>query len=144
MSDQPELLIATDAPALAALAAETFAGLARDSVESHGVFRVALSGGNTPRLLFDRLASPSFLHEIDWGRSQVFFSDERFVPPESAESNYHTAKESLFSRVPTPPSAIHHVPTIGLDPEEAAVEYQRSIENILGPGSDSIPRFDLI
>src|SRR5437588_34176 len=124
MSAEPELLIAPDASALAALAAETFAALALEAVQSHGAFWVALSGGNTPRMLYERLTSPPFHTTVEWSRSQIFFSDERFVPPESGESNYHTARETLFSKALIPPQVIHRVATVGLSPQEAAAEYQ--------------------
>ena len=69
-------------------AARLFVDYAWQSIAKHGQFLVALSGGNTPRMLFEILASADFRGQVDWAKVQVFWSDERAVPPDNAESNY--------------------------------------------------------
>jgi 6-phosphogluconolactonase len=136
--------IAQDPQALAQIAAETFASLASEAVRDHRMFRAALSGGNTPRLLYERLAEPPFLDSVDWAHCQVFFSDERFVPPDSPDSNFHMAHETLLSCVPIPKEFVYPVPTLKVDPGEAASRYESTIDSIVATSDGSIPRFDLI
>lgn len=83
---------------------------------------VALSGGSTPKALFDLLAQPPYRDRIEWARLGIYWGDERCVPPEDPDSNYGMAKEHLLDRVPA-----NHVYRMKgeLDPQEAAREYER-------------------
>lgn len=123
-------------------AADLFAHLARRAQEEHGMFRVALSGGSTPRALYERLAASP--RSVDWERVQVFFSDERFVPPDSDQSNYHLAYSTLLSRVPIPERFIHRVATVDIPPEDAASLYAQGIRRVFEVPEDVLPRFDLV
>jgi 6-phosphogluconolactonase len=130
-----------DAPAVAAAAADAVAEWARRACAERGRFRIALSGGSTPKLLYERLASAELGAGIDWRRWHVFFSDERCVPPDRPESNYHMARGALFSRVPLPESNVHRI--LGeLDPESAALAYEAELGAepldlvLLGMGDD--------
>jgi 6-phosphogluconolactonase/glucosamine-6-phosphate isomerase/deaminase len=87
---------------VARAAARSFVDFAWQSIAKHGEFMVALSGGNTPRMLFEFLASDEFRGQVDWAKVHVFWSDERAVPPESLESNYGMARRALLLRVPIP------------------------------------------
>ncbi len=89
---------------------------------------VALSGGSTPRTLYRRLAETSY----PWGAVDVFFGDERCVPPDHPDSNLRMAREALLSRVA---ARVH--PMTGCDP----VAYEHELERVLGPG---IPPLDLV
>ena len=73
-------------------------GEAEEAIRERGIFRIALSGGNTPRPVYRELACLP----LDWARWEVTFGDERCVPPESDQSNFRMAKESLFDHVPIP------------------------------------------
>jgi 6-phosphogluconolactonase len=117
---------------------------AQEAVSSQGIFRVALSGGNTPRPLYEALAGPPYRDEIDWTRIQVFFSDERFVPPDSPESNYHMAFEALLSKVPIPERYVHRVATVDISPQESAALYEEGLRRVFEVGLAEVPRFDLI
>ncbi|HLJ69487.1 MAG TPA: 6-phosphogluconolactonase [Chloroflexota bacterium] len=130
--------------ALSDAAAAFFAETAAQAVDSHGVFRVALSGGSTPKGMYELLASSDFEATVPWERTQVFFSDERFVPPDSSESNYHLAESTLLSHVPVRDRFVHRVATEGLPPEEAASLYEQGIRRVFESADDEIPRFDLI
>ena len=111
-----------DADAVASAAAEHLAESARRASAERGKFRVALSGGSTPRLLYQRLALPALGAAIDWRRWEIFFSDERSVPPDHPDSNYRMANVAWFARVPLPASNLHRI--VGeLDPAEAAARY---------------------
>jgi 6-phosphogluconolactonase len=97
-----------------------------------GVFAVALSGGATPRRLYELLAAPPIRDRFPWSRSHWFWSDERFVPHDDAQSNCHMVREALLSRVPIPCANIHAIPTEGLSPEAAASAYERGLKSFYG------------
>src|SRR4051812_32956127 len=92
---------------LANAAAARFVERAKESIADRHVFTVALSGGSTPRLLHEHLAQPGYANDVDWGRVEIFWGDERCVPPDSSESNYRMAKETLLDHVPIPELNIH-------------------------------------
>lgn len=141
---EAEIVTLPDPRALAEGAARQFIDLAREAVSLRGVFRVALSGGSTPKALFAVLASDPYRGQVDWERIQIFFSDERFVPPDSPESNYHTAYEALLSHVPVPERFVHRVATVDVTPEESAANYEEGIRRVFAVGLSEVPRFDLI
>jgi 6-phosphogluconolactonase len=93
---------------------------------------VCLSGGSTPRRLYERLAGPEIAPRFPWDRVHWFWGDERFVPHDHPESNYGMARDALFSRVPAPEENIHAIPTEGLSPEQAADAYARALERFYG------------
>jgi 6-phosphogluconolactonase len=96
------------------------------------VFAVALSGGSTPRRLYEQLAGPHYRDRFPWSRTHWFWGDERFVPHDDALSNYHMVREALFSRAPIPASNIHPIPTEGAAPEAAASAYERELKSFYG------------
>jgi 6-phosphogluconolactonase len=139
--DRGEIVILPDPAALADEAARRFVALAQAAVADHGRFSVALSGGSTPRALHERLARSPLRGLVDWASVQVFWGDERMVPPDDIESSYRMARETLLQHVPIPAANIYPVPTIGGTPEAAAKAYQETIVATLGA---DLPRFDLI
>lgn len=98
--------------------------------------RIALSGGHTPRATYQLLAA----RPVPWGRLEVFFGDERCVPPDVEGSNYKMAKEALFDPVPIPDGQIHRIRG-ELSPDEAAEAAARDLVEVFGEG---VPSFDLI
>ena len=92
------VLVWNDVDALSMAAAHFFVTECNRCIQKNGKFVVALSGGNTPKKLYELLASPAFTRNIPWRRVFLFWSDERFVPHSEAESNYRMAKESLLRR----------------------------------------------
>jgi 6-phosphogluconolactonase len=107
---------------------------ARDAIAGRGAFHWALSGGSTPRALFALLASAEWAGRFDWKKTHVWWSDERDVPPDSPESNYKTAWDTLLSRVPIPAQNLHRV-TTELGAEQAAADYEARIR-LAVPGPD--------
>ena len=97
-----------------------------------GGFTVCLSGGSTPKRLYEELATSPLLERFPWSRTQFVFGDERFVPPDDPESNARMATEAMFSRAPTPPENVHTVPTLGVTPDQAAAEYERMLRALHG------------
>ncbi len=88
-------------------AAELFVSVAQEAVRENGRFLTALSGGSTPKALFQLLATPAYASQIDWSRTHVFWGDERLVPPDDPGSNYKLALDTLLSHVPIPAENIH-------------------------------------
>jgi 6-phosphogluconolactonase len=140
----PIIQIDESPAAVAADAAEEFVELARQAQGASTPFRVALSGGATPRLLYGLLASDTFRNEVDWGRIQFFFGDERWVPHTSKDSNYKLANDELFTKVPVNRDNVFPIPTEGLSPDEAAEQYEQTLRVVFGVGEGEVPRFELI
>lgn len=97
-----------------------------------GIFAVALSGGSTPRRLYQRLTGPPYREAFPWSRTHWFWGDERFVPHDHPDSNYRMAREAMLSRAPVPVANMHPIPTEGIDPEEAAAAYERELKAFYG------------
>jgi 6-phosphogluconolactonase len=138
-----EIRISADAPHLFRDAAAEFAKIAAEAVVRTGRFTVALSGGSTPRNLYSLLAT-EFRSAIPWAQTQVFWSDERHVPPENPESNYRMAYEAMLSKVPVPAENIHRVMAESPDAGDAASEYERTMIDVFSLSLGHFPRFDLI
>jgi 6-phosphogluconolactonase len=117
-----EIKVIPNADALVVEAAERIADLASRAISRNGVFSLALSGGHTPEGLYRLLAGEDYRARIQWERVEIYFGDERCVPPDSDHSNYRMASEALLSRVPILPARVHRMRG-EIDPESAAKEY---------------------
>ena len=95
---RPEVQVFPNLDALSRAAAELLVRDTADAISRRGRFALALAGGSTPRALYQLLAG-EFRARIDWGRADVFFGDERCVPPDDAASNFATASDTLLRRV---------------------------------------------
>ena len=91
-------------------------------------FSVALSGGKTPRPVYEQLTLPPFRDAMPWERVHLFWSDERWVPPQHPESNFGMAFETFISQMPIPAQNVHPVPVDAGSPEEAAAKYDRTMQ----------------
>lgn len=107
-----------------------------------GAFAVALSGGSTPRRLYENLANDGFA----WSRTHWFWGDERFVPPDDARSNYRMVHEAMLARAPIPAANIHPIPTGTTDPEASAAAYERELQRFYGAArlDPARPLFDVV
>jgi 6-phosphogluconolactonase len=92
--------------------------------------RIALSGGSTPKAMFDVLAMPKY-QSLDWSQVQLFWGDERFVPPDHPDSNYGAARDRLLSKIKIPDANIHPIQCDGT-PAEAASRYQQTLQTAYG------------
>lgn len=131
MRTVPARTIWKDHKAMSIAAAYSFLAACHYAITRHGRFVVALSGGNTPKKFFEVLASPEFSRNIPWKKVFFFWSDERFVPHSSPDSNYNMAKKSLLDRIDIPPNNIFPVPVTG-DPEQSARQYELTIKKFFG------------
>lgn len=112
-----------------------------DARRQRGIATIAVSGGSTPRLMFQSMASRTF----DWSGVEVFWVDERMVPPTDSESNYRMTRESLLDAIGIPASRIHRIAG-EMEPERACAAYVTQIRQVfgLGPNSNELPVFDVI
>ena len=109
------------------------------ALKARGEFRVALSGGNTPRPVYGELARSN----LPWDRVRITFGDERCVPPDDTQSNYRMARESLFSPANVPDESVLRMRG-EVDPAEAADEYQQRLDQMAEERGETIYRHDLI
>jgi 6-phosphogluconolactonase len=123
---------------LAALAAH-FVKVANEAIAAKGKFSVALSGGSSPKKLYELLAS-AYEDKLEWDKVYFFFGDERNVPQTDKDSNYLMAKNALFAPLLIDPDRIFPVDT-SLSPKEAAAKYQEVIEDFFDEDELS---FDLV
>lgn len=131
-----------DLDTLSRQAANYTVQLANQAIVTHGRFTIALAGGSTPKKLYALLAGEPYRSQIDWTSVEVFWGDERCVPPDSEDSNFHMAQEALLSKVPIPTSQVHRMPADQPDHEAACQAYTAEIRRTFG--TDGIPSFDLI
>lgn len=140
-----------DAASLAYAAAQHFTARADEAVAARGRFVVALAGGATPRLLYTLLATDEFAARVAWSRVHAFWGDERCVPADHPESNYHMANDILLRHVPILASNVHRIRT-DLGPQRAAADYERTLRTYFSgrPVGDAavtdrpVVRFDLV
>ncbi len=104
-------------------------------------FCVALAGGSTPRRLYQLLAGAPYRAQVDWTQVEFFFGDERAVPPDHADSNFHMANETLLAQLDLRDPQIHRMRGERDDLDAAAVEYANEIGKVLG---GTPPAFDLV
>ena len=135
----------TSPSTLALAAARVFADAVAQAVADHGGARIAISGGTTPKAMFALLADPSqtFAKSIPWDKLQLYWVDERCVPPDNSESNFHMTNEAMLSKVPLPAENIHRMEG-ELDPEEAASRYESVLRNTMRLEGAELPVFDLV
>jgi len=124
---------------LTALAAY-FVEVANEAINARGKFTVSLSGGSSPKKLYQLLASPSFKGQVNWEKVYFFFGDERYVPHTDPESNYLMAQKSFFDTLEIDRANIFPVDT-SLSPDDAAKKYTEDVEQFF---EDDELAFDLV
>jgi 6-phosphogluconolactonase len=135
------ILVSATVPELFEEAAQLISRAAARAIQQRGIFSLALSGGSTPKGLFQLLATPAWRERLDWGSTHVFWGDERYVPHTDPRSNFRMTKETLLDHVPIPANNIHPMPT-DVPPDEAARRYEETLRQVLGKASD-FPQLDL-
>jgi len=138
----PHMEILADPEALARRVADWLLAAA---VGSEGRLAVALSGGSTPRRLYELLSGQPYSETFPWARTHWFWGDERFVPHDSPQSNYRMVREAMLARAPVPAANIHPIPTEGMTPDDAALAYERALQAFYGAAtlSPDRPLFDV-
>ena len=141
MTSSSDIRVFPDPSVLFRAAADEFVAQTKDAIRARGRFTVALAGGSTPKSLYNLLANISAL---PWDKVFFFFGDERHVPPDSPESNYRMARESLLSKIPVPPANIFRVPAENPDAKQAAAGYEQTLRKFFGIPQGGFPVIDLI
>jgi 6-phosphogluconolactonase len=134
-----------DPAALARRAAQYLVEMVGEAADGQGRARIAISGGSTPRDAFELLADRSqpWHNRMPWDKLDLYWVDERAVPPGDANSNYGMTREALLDHVPLHPSQIHRIEG-ELDPETAAALYESELRSSFRLEGAELPRFDLI
>jgi 6-phosphogluconolactonase len=132
------LQVEPDANALMTLAAKGVVFWAQKAIERRGVFHLALSGGNTPKALYELLATPDYIRQMFWQRVHLWWSDERNAPSDHKDSNYKLAYDALVSKAPIPPEHVHRVRT-ELGATQAAEWYEVELRSGVGNAKSEIP-----
>jgi 6-phosphogluconolactonase len=140
---KPNVVILDSADELAETAARAIVACAGEAVSTKNSFSIALSGGSTPKRLYELLANPrrEFRSQMPWDRTLFFWSDERNVPPDHPDSNYRMTNEAMLAHVPVPSSNIHRFLTELGDAAAVATDYETQLKKSF---HDSLPRFDLV
>ena len=146
---KPEIRCFPKLSDLSLAAAKYVCEIAEGAVKERGLFTFVLSGGSTPRLLYEELASQTISTRIDWQHTHLFWGDERFLPRDNPESNFALAFKSLISKVDVPPANINRIPTEISSAQAAAEGYEKTLRTFFPPavGSEEepyFPSFDLV
>jgi 6-phosphogluconolactonase len=128
-----------DPRAAAAACARHISALLEQALAGQEHATLAVSGGSTPKLLFQSMVASGFR----WPRVHLFFVDERCVPPNDPESNYHLANENLIAPAHIPPDQVHRIHA-EIRPENAAQQYVDDIRNFFGLEEGELPHFDVV
>lgn len=137
--DRRDLIVPGNEQDTLMFCAEQFLSLGQAAIDEKGTFAVALSGGSTPKALYQLLASPSFHSRLNWNQVVLFWSDERTVAPTDSQSNYKMAMDAGLALLPIQEKNIHRMPADEVDLEKAAKQYEAQIEEHVPKAS-----FDLV
>src|SRR6202789_4416668 len=147
MSEKIEVSYYVDATpeAVNRRAAQYFVDGIRSAAGARGKARIAISGGNTPKHTFELLADPSvqYRKQIPWEKLELYWVDERCVPPDHPDSNYRMTREALLDKVPLNPNQIFRIQG-ELEPEEAAAKYEFDIRQSFRLEGAELPCFDIV
>ena len=129
--------------ALARAMAEQLLEAAQAAAAARGVARIAISGGNTPKRTFEMLAGESQFSTFPWDKTDLFWVDERCVPPDDKDSNYRMTRLAMLDKVPLAADRVFRIEG-ELDPTEAAARYEAAIRNRFRLEGAQLPVFDLV
>lgn len=137
--------VAEGAATLAQRAAQHIVEAVEQAVAARGRARIAISGGSTPKPAFQLLGDPEhpWRTRMPWDRLELFWVDERCVPPDHRDSNYRMTREALLDHAPLTPAQIHRMEG-ELDPEEGAARYESGLRNAFRLEGAETPVFDLM
>jgi len=142
--DRPRTYVEATTQEAAEFVANLFKSIVCEAVSEKGCCYLALAGGTTPHFLYQQLALSCASDEVPWPQVEIFFGDERDVPHDDVESNYHMIQKTLLDHVPVAPSQVHPMPADSEDLQAAASEYEKTIQQHVPPAGDGPPVFDLI
>lgn len=136
-----EIIITASAGALAGAAARNIASVLHEAIARRARASICLTGGSTPKPTYELLAGSAGT-SVDWSQTDIWFGDERCVPPDHKDSNFCMANAALISRVPVPGERVHRIP--GEDgAREAAQSYDSALREHYS-GDQTAPTFDIL
>jgi 6-phosphogluconolactonase len=144
MTSRTEVRIHQDGREWVREACDCLRSVSDEAIRSQGRVLIALSGGSTPKALYQSLASPEWRGRFEWDQMVFFFGDERCVPPDHPESNYGMTQAVMFLPLGIKPEQVHRMRGELGDPAIAAREYEQTLRNVTGCPSPAIPRLDVI
>ncbi len=137
---RPIVILHPNPDSVARDAAEHFVKIGTEAILARGKFLVALSGGSTPKAMYEYLLQPQYKDAIDWSVVHIFWSDERFVPYDNSASTYGSTKALFIDELSIPAENVHPMPT-ETTLEDASDDYTKTIQKVFG---SELPKFDLI
>jgi 6-phosphogluconolactonase len=143
LSSTAEIRTLTTPQELFEAAAEIVVHSTEEAVAERGRFTIALSGGSTPKSLFNLLATNART-SLPWDRMFFFWGDERHVPPTDTESNYRMADEAMLAKIPVAAANVFRIPAENPDADAAAAAYEETLRKFFALSPGEFPRFDLI
>ncbi|YAF98468.1 MAG: 6-phosphogluconolactonase [Nodularia sp. CChRGM 3473] len=129
-----------DLSALVARSLDLILSKVEPAIEQRGRFTIALSGGSTPKPLYEAIANQN----LPWDKIHVFWGDERYVPPDHPDSNELMARRAWLDRVDLPATNIHTVPTLEADPAVSAAKYEQHLREFFNSASAEFPALDVV
>jgi 6-phosphogluconolactonase len=144
MAVTPEIFVARTVQEWAQKTAAFMLSVSEQAIQSTGRCLIALSGGSTPRTLYQTIRTPEWNTRFDWPRIVFLFGDDRCVAPEHSESNFGMALAELFQPLRIPPDHIHRMKGEHQDPMAAAEDYERTLRDLTHCHPPAFPRLDLI
>jgi 6-phosphogluconolactonase len=140
-----QFAIYPDAEAVCAAMADRVVETAVAAIDEGGIFRIALSGGGTPKTVYPKILEPGRRDRVDWSRVEFFWGDERTVPPDDPESNFGVAYGMLIAHLPgVRPDRVHRMQAEAPDLDLAALSYESELRLAFDARGDQPPAFDLI
>lgn len=149
IDSKAEIIVVKTAADVVTRAAQIFSEAAEKAIAERGQFLVALSGGSTPRGLYELLGSETWRNRIKWDAVHLFWSDERAVAPRDKDSNYGMAHEALMAHISIPAANVHRMKAERASESDAAArraaeDYAREMRGVFKLSDTQVPRFDLI
>ncbi len=130
IDERRQLIVPGDKDKTLQFCVDHFVKCAKEAINDHGYFYVALSGGSTPKAIYQKLASKDYINQVDWSKVVIFFSDERSAPPTDPDSNYKMAIDSGFKSIPVPKDQIYRM-VAEENIDQNAVWYENKIDEVL-------------
>lgn len=137
---QAKVEILADKTALIQRSLELMVEKIQQSIRERGICTIALSGGGTPRPLYEAIAE----RDLPWEKIHIFWGDERYVPSDHPDSNEKMARDAWLNRVPIPPENIHPTPTDSGDPQKDAQRYEQHLQQFFQLPPQTMPVLDIM
>ncbi len=132
--------VLSDKSALIARSLDLILSRLETAIEQRGIFTIALSGGSTPKPLYEAIAN----QKLPWDKIHVFWGDERYVSPDHPDSNELMARQAWLNRVDIPAANIHATPTLEGNPAVSAAKYEQHLQEFFHSASTEFPSLDVV